>query len=231
MKETRNYIFTFGNIGSGKSTFIAVALTYLANNVAIYYNPNQEEGADFAYTLLDRIDKYSFPNASVPGDVTEIDMWVEYTNHKEVSRQRFTFLEMAGADLIDIYKKEKDDFKKKIDRYLHISKAIIVITDVNKAKQDDMLLHRFLGYLESRKLGHIPIILLINKWDEVLPSDDDYKVFCERYLPLTINMLKATNFEQPRVFTFSIGEVHNNKIIKLEYSNVKEILQWILTRI
>jgi GTPase SAR1 family protein len=229
-KKNTNYIFTFGNVGAGKSTLMAALVKFLSLKAILHINDSNTEGTNLLFDWIDKLDDNQFPERTRKGEIIEIDLGLEFSDNSVPSLQ-LTFLEMAGEDLnkVDIKDSKTGTFEQNFTEYIKQSKAFIIVTDIDRAKKDDRLIMQFLNHLSNRGADMSLVGLVIAKWD-MYKGDKDKKGFVSENMPMTLNWLFSDTIEQAQVFTFSIGKVQNsnsNTIETLNLGDTKQIAEWI----
>lgn len=222
-KKDTNYIFTFGNVGSGKSTIMAAISKALFDNTTIISNPKNEEGTRLLMNQwISNLNNNEFPPRSRQGDIFEIDIGIEF---EEISK--ITFLEMSGEDLSLIDRRSNvETLNEKFKTYIKFSNVFLIVVDYNKAKSDDILLWQFFNHLLSSGADTSLIGLVISKWD-LNPNKTALQEYVKTEMPQTYQWLFSDNIGESKVFSFSIGEVDKNKIININLDDSIKIAKWL----
>jgi len=228
LKTNTNYIFTFGNVGVGKSTLMAAIAKILFEHAVVLHNPKNLKGNQFLLMQwLEKLNNFEFPPRSRKGEIFEIDMGVEFYKAEESEALPITFLEMAGEDLSAGDMREGDGkLLEEFEQYIKTARLFVVVTDVNNAKKDDLLIWQFFNRLLEYNLLATPIALVVSKWD--LKSDEtDFQAFFNSNLVQTANWLRSEKLNNPKVFPFSIGKISNDKIDLIDLKYGKDLSKWI----
>jgi GTPase SAR1 family protein len=228
LKANTNYIFTFGNVGVGKSTLMAAIAKILFEHTVVTHNPKNLKGNQFLLMQwLEKLNNLEFPPRSKKGEIFEIDMGVEFFKAAESDFLQITFLEMAGEDLSAGDMREGDGkLLEEFEQYIKSAKLFVIVTDVDSAKNDDLLIWQFFNKLMEYNLLSTPIALVVSKWD--LKSDQiDFKDFFNTNLVQTANWLRSEKLNNPKVFPFSIGKIADDKIDQIDLKYTKDLSKWI----
>src|SRR5262249_52155282 len=121
-----------------------------------------------------------------------------------------TFLEMAGDDLVKV--RRGGLFHKRIDEYFNaeIPITFLLVTDYERADDNDGLMISFLRKLESerRRYKRVNAILIVTKWDKSGSkrprSEEEFNAFVRDHMPMTNN--QVDNYELFKTF-YTVGEV------------------------
>lgn len=198
-------------------------------------DPSNEKGKHLVLSMIKKLRKGIFPDATSLGKITEYDVAFEMNNQ----RRNITFLEMAGEDLKQFSFGVKGDWIDPIKAILTcpgISLSFILVADYQNRVHDrdeDFLFHEFLTKLIYMRVNIARVGLVIAKFDR---SSQERRVqdVMERYFPATLQILNSGHFiYQPQIFPFSIGEVaqpnpNEPAIIKnLELDDCKKIGVWL----
>lgn len=232
IKTNTNYIFTFGNVGVGKSTLMAGVAKILFQNAVVFHNPHNLKGSQFLLIQwLDKLNNFEFPPRSKKGVIIEIDMGVEFYKADESELVQITFLEMAGEDLSAGDMREGNGkLLSEFEQYVKTAKLFLVVTDVNNAAKDDILIWQFFNKLFEYDVLKTPVALIVSKWD-LYEKEGDFKEFFDSNLPQTANWLRSEKLDNPKVFPFSIGSIDEGKIDKLDLRYGKDLSKWIYERL
>ena len=228
LKANTNYIFTFGNVGVGKSTLMAAIAKILFEHAVVLHNPKNLKGNQFLLMQwLEKLNNFEFPPRSKKGEIFEIDMGVEFFKAEESEVLPITFLEMAGEDLSAGDMRDGDGkLLEEFEQYIKSARLFVIVTDVNNAKKDDLLIWQFFNKLLEHNLLSTPIALVVSKWD--LKGDEaDFKNFFNTNLVQTANWLRSEKLNNPKVFPFSIGKISEDKIDQIDLKYGKDLSKWI----
>jgi GTPase SAR1 family protein len=229
IKANTNYIFAFGNVGVGKSTIMAAIAKILFEHTVVLHNPKNLKGNQFLLMQwLEKLNSFEFPPRSRKGEIFEIDMGVEFFKAEESNFLQITFLEMAGEDLSAGDMREGEyKLLEEFEQYINAAKLFLVVTDVNSAKKDDLLIWQFFNKLLEHNLLDKPVALVVSKWD-LKENQSDFKDFVNTNLVQTANWLRSEKLNNPKVFPFSIGKIsEEDKIDTLDLKYTKDLSKWI----
>jgi hypothetical protein len=251
-----NYIFTIGNVSSGKSTLQALLLTRLwsLENITFKYGNSIQDHRHNAIIegWINSIKKGILPKRSDQGYIQEFNIFIGQKGKKSVE---VNFLEMSGEDIISIVptlKEEQPKVHGHLDALLrsnnNINKRFIFISDGERHKRgsiiqgkisEDILFYNFLRYLFNEKeLQSLNILFIISKWDTV---KEDYKNNAMKYFKENFPQTKSI-FDSNRVTSmllpFTVGKIvekpvdkknniYENRIVSLENIYVDRLIQWI----
>jgi ABC-type cobalamin/Fe3+-siderophores transport system ATPase subunit len=235
IRNNTNYIFTFGSVGSGKSTLMATLTRFLSEKATLHINPKNINGTRlYLKDWLKKLEKQEFPPRSLTGEIVEVDLGIQFRNTNEEDSLIITFLEMSGEDLQKVDIKTGDGMlTANFVTYIKNAKMFLIVTDFDSAKDDDQLIFLFLNkLLNEYKINIYAVALIISKWD-LSEGKINVRDFVAENMKLTKNWLESSNIEEPRVFTFSVGKVQSNlpdsesKIVQLLLDDSKKIITWI----
>jgi len=225
LKQNTNYVFVFGNTGSGKSTLMAALAKFFSLKTVIQTNPINVDGSGMLYKWISDLSANKFPDRSRVGDIYEIDLGLEFVKGERDLLQ-ITFLEMSGEDLVKIdLRQGSEQLEEKFKRYIENSKMFIVVTDPQRAKEDDILMWQFFNYLSNNGINMSRIGLVVTKWD--LADKASLKEFVTQNMPQTTNWLHSDNIEEGKVFSFTVGDIQNDSIKTLNLNDCEKIGKWI----
>jgi len=231
-------IFTFGNQGSGKSTFLSSLIKFIRDDedLLFIFDHNNENSKSIIVDWIDKIE--STPLEFPPTTQVFRELSVAFHGIESNYRIRYTLFEMPGEELKQIDYREHGTFNDNIETALNSSDVIIAMIAYDKISSDALLLEQFLNYL-YRKQMKIPVAIVISMWDLHLNStgkkgciSEDIKEILnnkEMKMKNCIKFLKAKDlFINPAIFSFSIG--NNNGKGNFYYSPIglKEITEWIM---
>jgi GTPase SAR1 family protein len=234
MKRKSSYIFTFGNVGVGKSTILATLASYLqtSDRVLFRMNISNKEGTRLLIKdWLPAISSGDFPPTTRKGGIWEIDLGFEAIENPEI-KKGFTFLEVSGEDLREIdLAHYKGEFPQKIEDFLKLADIFIVVVACNSVKEDDYLVAQFFETLLKHNISK-PVALVISKWDLVDSQYGTAADFVNYSMPLTRQWMSSTHVLNPAVFSFSVGVVDNTtsdkaKILELDFSDTESLAEWL----
>ncbi len=226
-KKKTNYIFAFGNIGVGKSTLLAGISNFLIQKTPILFSPHNKEGNRFLFTeWIENLKNNQFPPRSRIGEIIEIDLHINLDNNED-DIMRLTFLEMSGEDLSKIdLRQDKEDIETLFNKYIETSSIFLLITDYDKAQDDDLLMFQFFNLLFNLNANMSNIALIVSKWD-LNESNYPLKEFVTEKMPQTFAWLNSKLIQRPKAFSFSIGVTEKDRIMKLDLNNCNKVIKWI----
>ncbi|MDZ7876794.1 MAG: COR domain-containing protein [Saprospiraceae bacterium] len=220
INSNKNYVFSFGDVGRGKTTLSGALLHFFANEHTLKFistDKSYREARQISWKLITGLDNKKFPNRTRVGDVTEINTQIKFEND---NFQQICFLEMSGEDLREVDSEIDDVFIE----YAKVSKIFFLVTDVDNAKTDDITFHSFLTLLASKGIRIENIALVISKWD-LVESNTNLLDFTKKNLGLSFTWLK--DFNNPQLFNFSIGKVDGISLVEIDYSDASIIGKWL----
>lgn len=226
-QKNTNYIFTFGNVGVGKSTIMSVIAKILIEKAAVYTNPENRMGNLILVSQwIQSLNMNKFPPRSRVGDIFEIDMGAEFIDD-DGEILKLTFLEMSGEDfqMLDIRNENGQTLEEKFSSYAQVAKIFLVVTDYKKAAYDDILIWQFFNHLVHCEADLSNVILVVSKWD--LCNNENFSEFVQQNMPQTSQWLKSGNMEKPKALPFTIGELDDGNIIQLNLTDGERIIKWI----
>jgi len=229
-----NYIFTFGNFGVGKSTLMAAICSYIQDSPEVRLRKNVDGNQEGMRLLMNdwmtALKKRQYPPQSRKGMILNIDVGLQGVGESKIIP--ITFLEMSGEDLnaLDIrYYTDESEFnslKSEFISYLKETKICLIVTSVETAESDDLLIDQFFEWLERYQVKS-PILLVVSKWDKLekkIPVDE----FIKTRMPSTSKWLVDNNVGDCDFKKFSIGKTENdNKIISINLKDAEDISHWI----
>lgn len=215
--KATNYIFLFGQQGSGKSVVSSSLIYHLMNDtrgvLRVIRSESNADGERFATKIQTLIENGDFPDRTKAGTVTQVDL--HYTPHDKSKKQIYvTLLEMSGETLRDVSIDERDKGKGKLPHNIDVffltgglSMLFILVTSTDKARQDVSLINQFLDYIvqKDNKFYNSNIILLISKWDKNM-GIEKIEQFVERNLKSVYTKIFRPN-AQNAIIPYKIGDV------------------------
>ncbi|PPK74908.1 hypothetical protein B0F87_107151 [Methylobacter tundripaludum] len=231
--EDTNYVFFFGQQGSGKSVIIGSLLRSLnegkSNKGGFILNKGDnikhkgckellQEGYRFAYNAHEILKQKRFMARNDKGDLTIINGRFEPTI-EDCNPLDITFLDVAGEDLIELDANHgQGKLPNHINIFLKLSTLPLLIilvvphdpTIENKPEgYTDRLMAQFLETIDKRssqdKLKKPRIMLLITQWDSYAGKyQNDVTAFAKTKLPSTYTLL---NRNRDLISEYSIGRV------------------------
>ncbi|MCX7096993.1 MAG: hypothetical protein NTV43_03690 [Methylococcales bacterium] len=129
INSNTNVVFTFGDVGAGKTTLIIALYLYLFRSVGVEINShgNQEGLRYLKHWAAKLSNENKLPQLTVEGTVREVDWIFKLENKKAV----FTFLDIAGENLNEVnYSKRQNtggELSLDINKYLNCSELSIIL--------------------------------------------------------------------------------------------------------
>ncbi len=240
-----NYIFTVGNVGSGKSTLQNIMIYRLFSAINIDFSVMNHYGDERHDYILNQwisnIKKGVLPERSKQGVLQEFNISISQKNKRKLN---LNFLEISGEDIKSIVPTFEKDHKAKINALLEnylklkrINKKFIFISDASKnrkigmrtAESEDILFNHFLHYLltpNGLNLKRIDVLFVASKWDLVKTEYRSVSQYFNQHLPQTMSILNSNKCHLT-MMPFSIGEVTDQRITSLESIYIERLIQWI----
>lgn len=232
VKKNTNYIFTFGHSGVGKSTLLSTISWYLLTHEQANLIPNSGRNPTGYRTLLrwiKNLNNSEFPERTRAGQIVQVEAALQ-------SGQLLiplTMLEMSGEDLRKIDQSSDRDDPNEVEelrddfvKFINASDVFFLITSVQRARADDMLLFQFLNKLASSNINK-PVALIITKWD-TLDTDQSIAEFVETNMRLTAAQTKKGLISIEEMFAFTVGNVDREHIVDFNYEEYCEpIVYWL----
>ncbi|MCP5048416.1 MAG: hypothetical protein GY940_14700, partial [bacterium] len=207
------YIFTFGNVGSGKSTLMAAAAHVLYRDFPIQLdNKNKEGNLLLLSDWIGQLKRLEFPPRSRSGDIYEVGIGITINKNQLAP---LVFLEMAGEDLKRFDKRNGEGGPdERFKKYTRVTEVFLVVAAYDNAADDDLLVWQFFDYLMNEGIGMSRIMLIISKWD-LNTGKQDVVDFVRQNMPQTFHWLKSIYKDKPLIYPFSIGTVGDGTIREL----------------
>ena len=244
-RKNTNLVFTFGYMGSSKTTVLAALNIYLEENYLVTINTSDDnlEANKLLKKMQRALRKYTFP------PVTHVNKLFEYDIACRKSRDdnylNLTFIEMSGEKQKDIsmehghgrLPKEVEIYLKENELpiliFLVISYDELVNDDTNQNYVDrDSLARDFINYLEDNQINCVNVGIIISKFDRDKVPDGKLEDITPK-LKTTLRQIEALTGSY-KVFPFSVGEVAvgegqygRDKIKKLDLGDCEPIIQWV----
>ena len=237
-----NYIFTVGNVSSGKSTLqnFLIRRLWSKSDINLEYghttNDHQQEAILNNWVKSGK--KGILPPRTKQGVIQEFNLTI---SQKRKKRLDVSLIEISGEDIISIIPSldsaKKPSVHKHLDRYLtannKINKRFVFVSDGEKHTKgvrtnvdgisEDILFSTFLRYLLSdtqKGLKDINVLFVIAKWDTI---KEDYKNNDTKYMhdnfPNTLSILDSERVTS-MLLPFSVGKIEETLTDKEhEYEN------------
>lgn len=245
-KRSGNYIFTVGDVSSGKSVLQNLLIYRLWTHEKIIYTYSSKDGnPKHDATLNDWVERFS--NGNLP-ERTRAAILQEFNisfGQSEKRKLELNFVEMSG-ELINSIVPNKSGSKPKIAKDIesflkqkNINKRFIFVSNGELYKRgnetkhgfkEDILFNSLLRYLTGKKglgMTRLKVLFVAAKWDTV---EQQYQNGAEEYFrrnfPQTRGLLKQST-SQVSYIPFSVGTVTDQKITSFESKHVDRMIQWI----
>lgn len=251
-----NYVFTVGNVGSGKSTLQNLLIYRLWSKEDIVLEYANQDGDHRHDKLLD-VWSTSIKRGELPERTKEKTLQ-EFSVHITQGRRRplkFSFLEISGEDIKSIVPTLDKDVKPKIYKPLvdylktkkrRINKRFIFVSDCSENRKnehsasessEDHLFKHLLTYMLSNNglnIKRLDILFVASKWDLVNGEYRSAEQYFRKNFPQTRGMLNSDKV-QVSYIPFSIGDLDTEnvngkivqKIVSLESKYIDYVIQWI----
>jgi hypothetical protein len=228
--KSGNYLFTVGNVGSGKSTIQSSLIHRLWSDSRILFEYATTDGnpAHDAYLngWVQNIGNGFFPERTKAGGVREFT--VRFGQRKRPVLQ-LSFIEIAGEDIRSIVPSgsrregEQPRLNEYLERYLkepHIKKRFLFVSDgaLNRTGpqreaamyNEDILFDTLLRYLLSNSgvgLKKIDALFVAAKWDQVKNDYRSERQYFRTNFPQTFGTVASTTRIRAGFMPFSVGDV------------------------
>ncbi len=234
-----NFVFFFGDAGTGKSVILSAMLYYMRSQVGVIRpklgTPNTKEAQVLLSDFFENIRQGILPNRSDRDRVIRLDLVFEPNNKSsKVPPVNLTFLEMSGENHKEI--KRGGNYHSSIESYLNanIPLTFIMVTSFESAHKDDVLINEFLDELErkNKNLKSVNAILIVSKWDKSGRTDvdntEELDSFIYERLPMTAQRIDTYGLSKTY---FTIGSIVNSegldKINLLNLSTAEVLSKWL----
>lgn len=250
-----NYIFTVGNISSGKSTIQNLMIHRLWDREDVRLKYINRGGDARHAAILDNwrkeLKKGNLPKRTDKGEIQEFTISFGQENKKDVE---LNFLEISGEDIKHIVPTMDatiaQGLHKQLDEYLKlktINKRFVFVSDANvnrrqndsEGESEDVLFFHLLEHLLGQgglDFKKIEVLFIVAKWDIVQREYKSVKEYVQLNFPQTRSILMSNRCNTVYL-PFSVGridEVENKdtkecktKIVSLEAKYVDRLIHWI----
>jgi signal recognition particle receptor subunit beta len=233
-------LFLYGEVGSGKSTLCATLCLYFMEQkgYSLRVNFDNISGTLHLYEWLDLLRERKFPSKTPEDTFLSIDVGLENLRNSE--KMGLTFFEASGEQTVrivptDIRHGQLDD---RLESWLSETEAILVLISATPTATARNRMHQFLSYLIHAKRSHIPVAIVISKWD-LIPSGGSEEItpveFSVSHFPESLRLLKSSCFTGGcEIFGFSVGRVQveegrGGEIVEVDFNaGVRNIAEWII---
>ncbi len=230
-----NYIFTVGNVSSGKSTLQNLMIYRLWSkddiNFEYGHHSNDHRQKALLSNWVDAFRKGILPPRTKQGLIQEFNISISQKRKKPLD---LNFIEISGEDIKSIVPSLDSSTKPSVhnflDRYLtesnNINKRFIFVSNgeehqrgnkTNDNLSEDILFDSFLRYLlsDSQKgLKKLNILFVIAKWDTVREDyKNDYKKYLKDNFPQTLSILDGERVTV-MYLPFTVGKIEEQLVDK-----------------
>lgn len=250
-----NYVFTVGDVSSGKTTLQNILMYRLWKNEDIVFEYNHKNGDHRHDAILnDWVEKFSkghFPKRTDKGMIQDFSVSFGQKRKKSL---KLNFLEISGEDIKSIVpdlRGAKPKIHSQLEQYLKLAKLnkrFVFVSDsemYNDAMDDesglgeDILFSSLLEHLYSTKgigLKRMNILFVAAKWDLVQHQyTGGVQEYFKKHFPNTRAFVKKSSIEASFV-PFTIGSVklestdvvrQTPRIAFLDNRYVDHLTQWL----
>jgi hypothetical protein len=246
-----NYIFTVGEVSSGKSVLLHLIMHRLWKKPDVIFEPACIDDDPIQKKIINdwiiECDNGILPDRTAAGSLQEFNVTIGQDNKKKLT---VNFIEMSGEDVISIVPNLTPDdnppeVHQDLIRYLklrkgQLNKRFIFISDTTntgteKCYSEDTLFYEFTRFLiKNIGLKKIVVLFVASKWDL---SQKNYKTVGQYFkakFPQTISILKAANCNATYT-SFSAGSIRETeqdgqsiiRINRLDTGYTDFVIQWI----
>ncbi len=235
-KKEGNYVFTVGNVSSGKSTLqnLLIYRLWSINDISFDYGKTTSDHRHNAILQgwVNSIRQGILPKRTKQGMIQEFDIEIGQAGKPKLD---VNFIEISGEDIKSIIPSFDSEVKPSVhnflDRYLipdnGINKRFIFVSDGEKHKKgishkvddvsEDILFDAFLKYLLSdthKGLPKLNILFVISKWDTVKEDyKNDFQKYMKQNFSQTLSILEGTR-TTVLYLPFSVGKIEPKLIDK-----------------
>jgi hypothetical protein len=228
--KTGNYLFTVGNVGSGKSTIQSYLIHRLWSDSRILFEYATTDGnpAHDAYLngWVQNIGNGFFPGRTKAGHVREFT--VRFGQAKRPALQ-LSFIEIAGEEIRSIVPTGNDRDRQRLglnehlERFLkepRIKKRFLFVSDGSANRMgpqreaamynEDILFDTLLRYLLSSTgvgLKRIEALFVAAKWDQIKNDYRSERHYFRTNFPQTFGTVASTSRIRASFMPFSVGDV------------------------
>ena len=233
-------IFAFGDVGAGKSTFLACLIQHFLKNerCLFVFDHDEKPSKNLMMLWLDRLKEFRFPPISQPGHIFNIKIGL--IDSEEEFKVQFSLYEMSGEDLKKIATRHGGDLEREFQEALENSNVILALVPRPELTDQEMLLGEFFNFLYNQRVKK-PVAIIVTKWDltddgvtndtSKFNSQDEYQLerLTKENLNWPIKFLEVQGiFEDPAVFYFTVGSVDKSTITAYKPRGLEEIAEWII---
>jgi energy-coupling factor transporter ATP-binding protein EcfA2 len=233
------YIFIFGQLGSGKSTFLYSIINKLIHdnrdpNLLFRINVRKnKEGAKIVFNeWIPYYMRGEFPERTPFQKHLEIDAGFEDNTRK--IHVGVTFLEVSGEPLqrLLVGNGSPGVFPDGIAEQLEKSDLIIITVPANEASDQDRNIVQFLEEIITKGI-QVPIALIVTKWDLVKLRYNNFNDFVRNELKWIAQYFgQQYRIKDSIILKNSIGKVSDDgtKIEDFSFEGTQEAIEWIIEK-
>lgn len=232
-KKEGNYVFTVGNVSSGKSTLqnLLVYRLWSKDDINFEYGRNNGDHRHNALMTkwVESLKRGILPERTKKGTIQEFNISIAQKGKKELD---VNFIEISGEDIKSIIpsldSNKKPSVHNHLDKYLSadnaINKRFIFVSngeEHQKGKKmgngisEDILFDSFLRYLlgdTQKGLQNLNILFVISKWDTVRDDyGNDFSKYIKLNFPQTYSILRGDRVKV-MYLPFSVGKIEEQLI-------------------
>lgn len=250
--RTGNFLFTVGNVGSGKSTLQAQLITRLWNHRELNFEYSSHSGDPKHDAILDAVVQNLasgfLPRRSPQGLIQEFNIRFGQRNRPSVP---LNFVEISGEDIKSIVpglNQSEPRLNELLEEYLampSVNRRFVFVSDasVNLTGSDrllpryseDVLFNHLLRYLLALGLPRLQILFVAAKWDTVGSRYRNEKEYFETNFPQTRALIGASATISASYIPFSVGALDDaggsqdssSIIRRADYQYVDVLISWI----
>lgn len=232
VKEERK-IFVFGDVGVGKTTLIYSLANFFAASNSYHFTFSTDNSEEILFwneavsTIKNIIpdDFSSFPPRTRRGNVEKLRLAIK---NEHIKPRFLTFIESSGEDLKQIGREDsegisiEDSSVFELRKELYDSNYVLLIVDVSQ-RNSDLACYQFLNHIIKNK-DKTNLGIVFSKWDLLSNPKIDLPTMMYKMLPSTTNLiLDVYQFEENKIFNFSIFDSVNRKM----YNTEENLVKWI----
>ncbi len=245
-KKEGDYVFTVGNVSSGKSTLqnLFISRLWSINDINLEFGQSTSDHRHDAllHKWVESFNRGILPERTKAGTIQEFNISISQEKKRKLD---VNFIEISGEDIKSIVPSLDSDKKPSVhnflDRYLTnkngINKRFIFVSDgdvhrkgkkldVNKISED-VLFSSFLRYLLSdtqKGLKELNILFVISKWDTVREDyNNNYKSYIKYNFPNTYSILRGRRVTV-MYLPFTVGKIEEQLIDEETHEYQKRIV-------
>lgn len=211
-----NYVLTFGNIGSGKSTLQQWLVAWLRTKgiAEVTFEPvnGSHMPVEECQKMVIKTTKGCFPDSTAKGNAKEYKISITPSRGKLPSLA-FSFFEISGEELKEVVPDKSFGYTPTLPEYMNgflanpkIRFSLLIVTDVEKHSlikrskkngmyrdlDEDHMICSFLDYLRNNfdnKFFRAPVLICLAKWDKAAGIYENTDSYLKDALPQTYNRI------------------------------------------